>query len=214
MQKISKLHYVTTSAALAEKACSGGIDWIQLRLKDISYNDYRAVARDVQAVCKAYKSTFIINDNAELALELGADGVHLGKEDMPPELARILLKDGFIIGSTANTSEDIVYLSGQPIDYIGLGPFRFTTTKQKLSPILGPEGYHDIFQRLGALAVQPPPVVAIGGITEADIPVLAATGLHGVAVSGSISGAAAPAQSAAALVKTCKQYFSHSIPAL
>jgi thiamine-phosphate pyrophosphorylase len=207
MNPISKLHYITTGPELAEKACRGGISWIQLRLKDIPYDDYRSIAREVQAVCKTYRCTFIINDNVELALELRADGVHIGKEDMPPDVARALLKDDFIIGATANTLNDIVFLAGQPIDYIGLGPFRFTTTKKKLSPVLGAEGYKTIFHALNAMSLPVPPVVAIGGITEQDISVLAETGVHGVAVSGSISGTAQLAKKAGEFVTLCEQHF-------
>jgi len=207
MKKISKLHYITTGPELAEKACRGGIDWIQLRLKEMAYHDHRAVAREVQAVCKAYNSRFIINDNVELALELGADGVHIGKEDMPPGAARNLLQDDFIIGATANTLEDMIQLAGQPIDYIGLGPYRFTTTKKKLSPVLGAKGYAAIFRQLEVLGITIPPVVGIGGITEEDMAVLAATGLHGVAVSGSISAAAQVHEKAGAFITLCEQHF-------
>ena len=207
MKKISKLHYITTGPELAEKACRGGIDWIQLRLKEITYQDYRAVAREVQAVCTKYGCRFIINDNVELALELGADGVHIGKEDMPPAAARNLLHDDFIIGATANTLEDIIQLAGQPVDYIGLGPFRFTSTKKKLSPILGAKGYAAIFRQLNVLDITVPPVVGIGGIAEEDIAVLAATGLHGVAISGSISAAAQVREKAGAFITLCEQHF-------
>jgi thiamine-phosphate pyrophosphorylase len=207
MKQISKLHYITTGPQLAEKACRGGIDWIQLRVKEIPYNDYRAVAREVQAVCAVYSCTFIINDNVELALELQADGVHIGREDMPPAAARDLLQGDFIIGATANTLEDIIRLSGQPVDYIGLGPYRFTSTKKKLSPILGAEGYTAIFTQLQAMAIPVPPVVGIGGITEADMAVLAATGLHGVAVSGSISAAPLVPEKAGAFRTLCEQHF-------
>ncbi|MBS1565613.1 MAG: thiamine phosphate synthase, partial [Bacteroidetes bacterium] len=84
MQIISKLHYITTTPQLAEQACRGGVDWIQLRLKDIAYEDYLHIAREVQEICKAYDARLIINDNVALAKEVGADGVHIGKEDMPP----------------------------------------------------------------------------------------------------------------------------------
>ncbi len=208
MKRISKLHYICTGPVLAEKACRGGIDWIQLRLKDIPYDDYRAVACEVLAVCREYNCTLIIKDHPALALELGAGGVHLGKEDMQPELATDLLKEGMIIGSTANTVDDILQLAGKDIDYIGLGPYRFTSTKQKLSPLLGLEGYQRIFGLLNAMQVKAPPIVAIGGITDQDIPALAATGLHGVAVSGSISAAVEVAEKAGLMTALCEQYFS------
>jgi len=190
MKTISKLQYITTSATLAEQACKGGVDWIQLRLKNISYDDYRATALEVQAICKKYNATFIINDNVKLALDVNADGVHVGKEDpLPPDDVEEMLKGNYIIGCTANSIEDFIHLSGKPVDYIGLGPFRFTNTKQNLSPVLGIEGYQRIFSEIKERAMKVPPVIGIGGITEKDVMALLATGLHGIAVSGSITHA-------------------------
>ncbi|XZF15479.1 thiamine phosphate synthase [Chitinophagaceae bacterium MMS25-I14] len=206
MKYISRLHYITTSDALAEQACQGGADWIQLRLKDVDFETYAEVAMEVKETCKKYGATFIINDNVSLALDTGADGVHLGRNDMPPSKAREILGDQFIIGSTANTLEDIIRLSNEPIDYIGLGPFRFTTTKQNLSPIIGLEGYEQIFTALNNRNLQVPPVIAIGGIALQDIDSLLAAGLHGVAVSGAITNASDPVLAAKALRQTCRQF--------
>ena len=190
MKTISKLQYITTSATLAEQACKGGVDWIQLRLKNISYDDYRATALEVQAICKKYNATFIINDNVKLALDVNADGVHVGKEDpLLPDDVEEMLKRNYIIGCTANSIEDFIHLSGKPVNYIGLGPFRFTNTKQNLSPVLGIEGYQRIFSEIKERAMKVPPVIGIGGITEKDVTALLATGLHGIAVSGSITHA-------------------------
>ncbi len=188
---ISKLQYITTGATLAEQACLGGVDWIQLRMKNVSYEDYRAEALKVQAVCKKYGATLIINDNAALALDIKADGVHIGKEDVvTAEEEAALLEGGYIIGCTTNTVYDILHLCGKPIDYVGLGPFRFTTTKENLSPILGIEGYSKILSELKDRNTIHPPVIGIGGVTEQDIEELLTTGLHGIAVSGAITNAA------------------------
>jgi thiamine-phosphate pyrophosphorylase len=189
MKPISKLQFITTSAALAEQACIGGVDWIQLRLKNTPYDEYRAVALEVQAVCKQFNAAFIINDNVMLAYNIQADGVHLGREDMPPDSARQLIGDNFIIGATANTLEDITYLATKPINYIGLGPFRYTSTKQNLSPVLGIEGYNNIFESIRQQQLNTPPIIGIGGITNIDIPGLLTTGLYGLAVSGAIANA-------------------------
>ncbi len=191
MKKISKLHFITTTAALAEQACKGGADWVQLRLKNVTYDEYKAVALEVQAVCKQYKATFIINDVARLALDIGADGVHLGKTDvMTSEEERALVLGGFIIGRTTNTLQDIVDLQGKTVHYIGLGPYQFTTTKQNLSPVLGIEGYKTILAGLKERNVTPPPVIAIGGILNYHVRALLDAGVYGVAVSGAISNAA------------------------
>lgn len=206
MTAISKLHYITTNAALAEHACKGGVDWVQLRLKDVSYDEYRTVALEVQKVCKKYGATFIVNDNIELALDINADGVHIGKEDaLPQELAERMLKKGGIIGRTTNTIEDIANLQGQPVSYIGLGPFRFTQTKKKLSPILGLSGYSKLLADLKERGISHPPIIGIGGITQADVTELLSTGLHGIAVSGAISNAA----DASAVAKQFKDSFTY-----
>lgn len=205
MKNISRLQYITTSASLAEKACMGGARWIQLRLKNVNYEEYLETAKEVQQICKEYNAVLIVNDNVSLALETGATGVHLGKEDMPPAKARELLGEDFIIGSTANTVEDIIRLSKEPINYIGLGPFRFTKTKENLSPVIGLNGYEEIFEALHKQNIQHPPIVGIGGIEPDDIAGLMQTGLHGIAVSGVIANATDPAAMTNKLLETVYQ---------
>ena len=121
------------------EAITGLCRWVQLRMKDASDNEVRPIAYKVKEWCKSMNVTFIIDDRVELVKEVGADGVHLGKNDMPIAEARKILGDDFIIGGTANTFEDIKAHYEAGADYIGCGPFRFTTTKEKLSPILGLE---------------------------------------------------------------------------
>ncbi|MDO7884940.1 thiamine phosphate synthase [Hymenobacter cheonanensis] len=193
--KISRLHYITTNAQAAGLACRGGVRWVQLRVKNLPYAEWRQRALDTQAVCRHHDATLIINDNPALALEIGADGVHLGKQDMPPAEARALLGSDFVIGGTANTFADIEGLVAAGVDYVGLGPFRFTTTKEKLSPVLGLAGYAELLARCRAAGFAVP-VVGIGGIELADVAALLATGLHGVAVAGAIGGAADPGAAA------------------
>jgi thiamine-phosphate pyrophosphorylase len=193
--KISRLHYITDSAHAAELACRGGVRWVQLRVKNLPAAEWQQRALAVQAVCRQHGATLIINDNPALALEIGADGVHLGQQDMPPAQARQLLGPQFIIGGTANTFADIEGLVAAGVDYIGLGPFRFTTTKEKLSPILGLAGYAEIMTQCRTAGFTTP-IVGIGGIELADVAALLATGLHGVAVSGAIGSAADPAATA------------------
>jgi thiamine-phosphate pyrophosphorylase len=193
--KISRLHYITDSAPAAELACQGGVRWVQLRVKNLPAAEWRQRALAVQAVCQQHGATLIINDNPTLALAIGADGVHLGQQDMPPAEARALLGPEFIIGGTANTLADIEKLVAASVDYIGLGPFRFTTTKEKLSPILGLAGYAEILARCQAAGFTTP-VVGIGGVELTDVAALRATGLHGVAVAGAIGRAADPAAAA------------------
>lgn len=163
----------------------GGCRWIQLRMKGASKPDVMAMGKRVGKLCCEYGATFILDDHVELVEALGADGVHLGKNDMPVAEARALLGTDKIIGATANTFDDIVRASKDGADYIGLGPFRFTTTKEKLSPTLGLAGYAEIMRQCREAGITLP-VVAIGGITADDMDALCATGVSGVAVSGAL----------------------------
>ena len=176
----------------ARIALEGGCRWIQLRMKNVSDSLFEDTAIVVQRICREYDATFIINDNVLLAKRIGADGIHLGKNDMPVYEARKILGDDCIIGGTVNTFEDIVTtLRTATPDYFGCGPFRYTTTKQNLAPTLGIEGYSDIIHLMRMHNIKTP-IIAIGGITRADIPSLMACGMDGIALSSSILNADNP----------------------
>ena len=175
----------------ARMALEGGCKWIQLRMKGATDDEVRAAAAAIQPLCKEHEAVFVIDDRVALAKELKADGVHLGKNDMPVGAARRVLGEDFIIGGTANTFEDIERLHREGADYIGCGPFRFTTTKQNLAPVLGLEGYFTLVNRMRAAGILLP-VVAIGGIRFEDIPDIMRTGVRGIAVSGAVLGAPDP----------------------
>ena len=166
-------------------ALEGGCRWIQLRMKDATDDEVRPIAVEAQKLCRAYGAKFIIDDRVALVRELGADGVHLGKNDMPIREARQILGPDYIIGGTANTFEDAKAHYEASADYIGCGPFRFTTTKKKLAPVLGLDGYRQIIQQMRAANITTP-VVAIGGITKDDIPAILQTGITGIALSGTV----------------------------
>lgn len=191
---ISKLQYITqdleniSHAQLVKEACEAGINWIQLRVKEKSDAQYLQVAEEVKKVCDSHGATLIINDNVSIAKEINAHGVHLGKTDMKVSEARKILGNNFIIGATANTFEDIQSLPAKNVDYIGLGPFRFTTTKKKLSPVVGLEGYNDILSKCKMNNIYIP-IVAIGGVTADDVTAIMKTGLHGIAISSYITNA-------------------------
>ncbi|MBI4946585.1 MAG: thiamine phosphate synthase [Bacteroidetes bacterium] len=187
--EISRLHYITqdvfgfTHAQLAEFACKGGTDWVQLRVKNKPYEEWLKIAQETKLVCLKYRAKLVINDNVQLAKEISADGVHLGKEDMHPKEARKILGNGFIIGGSTNNTENVRRQMADGCDYIGLGPFRNTTTKEKLNPILGLDGIIKIAEQFGNKI----PIIAIGGIKLDDVASLMQTGIHGVAVSSGIN---------------------------
>lgn len=171
-----------------ENVIAGGCQWVQLRMKDAAKEEIKEVARKAKEICKAKEVILVVDDHVEIAKELELDGVHLGKNDMPVEEARKVLGEEFIIGATANTFDDIERLRHSDIDYIGLGPFRFTSTKQNLSPVIGIEGYAEIMRRKAESSINLP-IVAIGGICYDDINDIMDTGINGIAVSGSLINA-------------------------
>lgn len=173
-------------------ALEGGCKWIQLRMKEAPCEEVEAVALQLKPLCKEKEAILLLDDHVELAKKLEVDGVHLGKKDMPIDQARQLLGEAFIIGGTANTFEDVVQHYRAGADYLGIGPFWFTTTKKNLSPVLGLEGYAAILSQMKEANIELP-VVAIGGITREDIPAILETGVNGIALSGTILRAEDPA---------------------
>lgn len=180
-----------TPADGAEAALHGGCKWIQLRMKGVPEADVIAEGRRLRKLCNEFGARLILDDHVALVGPVGADGVHLGKTDMPVAEARRILGSKAIIGATANTFDDIARAARAGADYIGLGPFRFTTTKERLSPTLGLESYRTIMSRMRDEGIGLP-VVAIGGITPDDVGGIMATGVSGIAISGAILNADNP----------------------
>lgn len=195
---ISRLHYITQDLAhiphweQAQRACEGGADWVQLRVKTQEESQWLETALRTQEVCKSFGAKLIVNDNPHIAAKIQSEGLHLGKQDMSPLEARQIVGEKMIIGGTANTLQDMLkHVASGTVQYIGLGPLRFTDTKKKLSPIVGLEGYKRILTQFRTLGHNLP-VVGIGGVKADDIEDLLAAGLHGVAVSSLINIAENP----------------------
>ena len=194
MFQVQFITHFTDTIGYAESAriaLEGGCCWIQLRMKDASDEEVETVARQVQAMCHDFGAYFVLDDRVELVKRLHTDGVHLGKLDMPVDEARAYLGPEFIIGGTANTFDDIQRLHSAGVDYIGCGPFRYTTTKKNLAPTLGLEGYRRLLSQMEEHEINLP-IVGIGGIGADDIADLKATGLNGIALNGSILRASDP----------------------
>ncbi|MET3027116.1 thiamine phosphate synthase [Flavobacterium sp. UW10123] len=188
----SKLQYISQGETIDDQlrnihqALDAGCNWVQMRFKNQTTKDVFTLAEAVKPLCEEYLANFIVNDDLHLAEQIAADGVHLGLTDTKIDEARAILGSTKIIGGTANTFEDIENHMKNGCDYIGLGPFRFTATKEKLSPILGLSGYHEILQKLKKNKIDVP-VYAIGGITLRDVSPLMETGIFGIALSGIIT---------------------------
>lgn len=187
----------------AQMALEGGCRLIQLRMKKYPITEVENTALKMRELCNAYNAVFIIDDHVELVARTNADGVHLGRNDMPIREARKILGDRFIIGGTANTFYDVQRHYISDADYIGCGPYRYTTTKENLSPILGIEGYTNIINKIKNAGI-PLPLVAIGGIEYEDIPKLKETGINGIALSGSILRADNPVEEMKRIIREMK----------
>ncbi len=186
---IPKLHYISQGESPKahiehiQKACTSGAELVQLRLKNCSEKKLLKLATQAREITSHFQTRLIINDHYKIAKAVKADGVHLGKTDTCPLDARKTLYSWQIIGGTANTLDDCQTLIKKDVDYIGLGPFRFTDTKTNLSPVLGLNGYTALIDALNTKT----PILAIGGITLEDVPAILKTGISGIAVSGAIT---------------------------
>ncbi len=194
-----------TTIESAKMALEGGCRRIQLRMKTCAEPEILRTAHELKDICRDYKAELYIDDYPEICRAVKATGVHLGKNDMPIPEARSILGDSYIIGGTANSFEDICRLNTAGADYIGLGPFRFTTTKNNLSPLLGLEGYQRIIHECRVNNIDLP-VVAIGGITRGDIGPLFQAGIDAIALSSAILTATSPVEETAGIIQIIQTY--------
>jgi len=194
----------------ARQSVEGGCRWVQIRMKGAPVESVAHVARELAPLRESHGIVLLVDDHVELAAQMECiDGVHVGKNDMPVAEARRMLGPGKILGATANTLDDLGSALQDGADYIGLGPFRFTTTKKNLSPVLGLEGYADILGECRRRGYRQP-VVAIGGITEGDISDVMSTGVSGIAVSGAILRDADPASATRRMKNLLKENLNHN----
>ena len=192
-----------------EVALAGGCRRIQLRMKEASPGEVEKTGLCAKALCEQYGAALYIDDHVDVCRNIRAAGVHLGKADMPPREARKRLGADFTIGGTANTFEDIRRLKNEGVDYIGLGPFRFTATKKKLSPIIGLDGYRQIMALCRNHGIKLP-VFAIGGITPEDIPDILKVGVSGIALSSTILQAQNPTEETKSIINIISNVSSTS----
>lgn len=190
---MEKLQYISQGSTSEEQelnirnALDNGIKWLQVRWKNANESEFFQLCETSKKLCSEYQTVCIINDHVQMAKDIDADGVHLGLKDMSVEIARHVLGKNKIIGGTANTLSDVLQRISEPCDYIGLGPLRFTATKEKLSPVLGFEGYQNIIKSLKDKSITIPRIFAIGGVVLQDIERLQQIGIYGAAVSGEIT---------------------------
>ena len=182
-----------STLSIVTEAVAGGVSCVQLREKCGSTRMFMEEARAIKGVLAAKKIPLIINDRVDVALAVGASGVHLGQSDMPIADARRLLPSGSIIGISVESLEDAVRAEGEGADYIGVSPVFSTPTKRDTAPPLGLSGVRRIREAVGI------PIVGIGGISSANGRDVIDAGAHGIAVVSAIVSADDPRLAALSL---------------
>jgi len=163
---------------------TGGATFVQLREKYSSPRDFYNEAKAAVTVARQKGVRLIINDRADVALAIGAAGVHLGQDDLPPAAARALLGDEFIIGYSTHNVAQAIAAAGLPVDYVAIGPIFETGTKANPDPVVGLDGLRAVRAAIGAT-----PLVAIGGITFENARSVIKAGADSVAlISALLSG--------------------------
>ncbi len=176
-----------------ERAISGGVTCVQLRAKSLTDREHIALARRLKRTCAAAGVPFLVNDRLDIAMISGADGVHLGVDDLPPGEVRKVTPAGFLIGFSPETVDQIRSLDTRAVDYLGVGPVFGTRTKGDAGPALGLDRFAE---RCAFSAV---PVVGIGGINVDNAACVRDAGASGIAVVSAILTAPDPARAAAEL---------------
>ena len=180
--------YFITDSRLTKKtviddvksAVKGGVKLVQYREKDLSTKQMVAQAKEIKKICRKNNVLFIVNDRIDIALAAGADGVHIGQDDMPYETARKLLGNKKIIGVTAHNLKESIYAEKKGADYIGLSPIFHTSTKADAGKACGTGMIKDVIKRAKI------PVVAIGGINEFNIDEVLKSGAKNAAIISAI----------------------------
>jgi len=196
---ITSSEFGWTHEELAKMTLEAGVRIIQFREKKMSTKRMFEIARRLRKMTEEYDATFIVNDRVDLALAVGADGVHVGQDDLPVEVVREIF-DG-IIGVSAHTVDE-AKRAERFADYLGVGPVFGTKTKKDAREPIGVEGLRKIVRSVSI------PVVAIGGINRSNVLEVLKTGVVGVAVISAIAGAKDPKEEAKRLVEIVKGYFS------
>lgn len=219
--KLPRIQYIThpdenfDELTWVHRLHENGVNWIQLRIKEDDFiqrfplkhflASFHEIADKMRAVTEALGMLLTINDEAEVARFSNADGLHIGQEDLLPSVASEQLQSGGILGGTANSISEIERFSGVKMSYFGVGPFRSTTTKSTLKPVLGLEGYQTIIDFL-ITENREIPVYAIGGILASDVNDILATGVYGIAVSGAFFNEKHSSESIRAFVDKIEAY--------
>ncbi len=179
-----------THAEQVARLCEGGARLVQLREKHLPAREFYAEVLEALRVARLFGATLIINDRADVALLAGADGVHLGQDDMPPGAVRTLLGEGKIVGFSTHSVEQASEAARLPVDYVAIGPVFDTASKENPDPVVGLEGVRSVRAAVGDAFK----LVAIGGVTLETAPAVLEAGADSVAVIGALVKTSDPSE--------------------
>ena len=205
LQFITNTESSVNPAEQVKGVIAGGCRWVQIRMKEASDEEISKVVEEIKPLCLETETFLILDDRVELAKKLDVGGVHLGKTDMLPSKARLILGPAAVIGVTANTFDDIKAMRSLDIDYIGMGPFAHTLTKKNLAPVLGIEGIRRLSMEMQQNEINIAHV-AVGGIKLDDVVPLMEAGADGIAVSAAIANAADISSKTAEFIERLKPF--------
>lgn len=203
---IANLHYLTqdldhrTHDEQVRIACEAGVKWIQLRVKNKSFDEWLKIGLSARQITNRFNVTLIVNDNLNIAKEINADGAHLGQEDISWMEARKILGEEKIVGYSTHSLEDLLVAKNFRVDYFGLGPYHFTSTKENLHAVLGLDKMKRIIQQAQVAGITQP-IIAIGGIQLNDVEEILEAGANGIAVSSAINLSQEPADATRRFLK-------------
>ena len=176
-------------AGQVARLCEGGARLVQLREKHLSPREFYEEALEALRVARTFGARLVVNDRADIARAVGADGVHLGQDDMPPEAARALLGERALVGCSTHSVEQAVAAAATPVSYIAIGPVFATSSKENPDPVVGLEGVRRVRVAAGRV-----PLVAIGGITAESARSVLAAGADSIAVIGALLDTSDPSE--------------------
>lgn len=197
--RVGRLHVLVDSVDLAAAAIDGGAPVLQVRLKEGTDAERYALVEAIAERCCRAGVTCLVNDRTDMAVAAGADGVHVGADDLPVDAVRWVVGPDAIVGGTARDPATARRLVAEGATYLGVGPTYATTTKGGLPDPLGPAGVEAVVRAVDV------PVVAIAGITLDRVDEVLATGAWGVAVVGAVAAAPSPSVAVRDLVRAVER---------
>ncbi len=187
-------------AEVVDGACRGGVRWVQLREKDMPAGKLLELAEELRAVTAGRGARLIVNDRADVALAVGADGLHLPASGLPAEVARRLVGEGLLVGVSTHSLDEARRAARAGADYVTFGPLFYTPSKAAYGPPVGLEALREVVEREAGLAV-----LGLGGVKPGNVAEVISAGARGVALISAVIAAHDPAEAARGILQEVQE---------